>query len=51
MMVMQDYPDSTGSAIVSKGDHLSADNVGKLADAGIKQYQPARSPTWISMFL
>ena len=37
MMVMQDYPDSTGSAIVSKGDHLSADNVGKLADAGIKQ--------------
>ncbi len=35
MMVMQDYADNSGSAILSKGEMLNEENVGKLADAGI----------------
>jgi cytochrome c oxidase subunit II len=33
-MLMKDYGDSTGT-IVSKGDHLTGENVSKLADAGM----------------
>ena len=40
MMIMQDYKDSTGT-IVAKGDHLTSENVAKLADAGTTEV-PAR---------
>ncbi len=34
MMSMQDIADTSGGTIVSKGDHLTADNVAKLVAAG-----------------
>ncbi len=34
LMLMQDVSDSTGT-IASKGDHLTSENVGKIADAGM----------------
>ncbi len=34
MMVMQDINDSTGNAIMSKGDRLTSDNVAKITTAG-----------------
>jgi cytochrome c oxidase subunit 2 len=34
MMLMQDFTDSSGSPIVSKGDHLTSDNVTKLTTSG-----------------
>lgn len=40
LMLMQDYADSTGT-IASKGDHLTGENISKLADAGTTEV-PAR---------
>lgn len=34
-MLMKDYPDSAGNALLSKGDMLTGENMDKLADAGI----------------
>ncbi len=33
MMVMQDFSDTSGGMIISKGDHLTEENIGKLMDA------------------
>lgn len=40
-MIMRDAADNAGSGILSKGDHLDADNITKLMDAGIAEV-PAR---------
>jgi cytochrome c oxidase subunit 2 len=51
LMLMQDVSDSTGT-IASKGDHLTADNVDKLADAGMKDAptrQAANLDKYVSM--
>ncbi len=41
MVAMRDVADSQGGGIISKGDRLTAENMGKLADAGIPEV-PAR---------
>ncbi len=41
-MTMQDYPDTSGGMLVAKGEHLTAENMSKLADAGVAEV-PSRS--------
>ncbi len=36
MMVMKDYPDTSGAMMLSKGDHLTTENMDKLAEAGVR---------------
>jgi len=42
-MVMQDYADTQGTGIVSKGDRLTGDNVQKLLDGGVTKVTSRRS--------
>ena len=37
LMVMQDYTDNAGSLVLSKGDHLTGENMTKLVDAGVTE--------------
>jgi cytochrome c oxidase subunit 2 len=50
MMLMQDVMDSSGSAAVSKGDHLTAENVTKIIDAGMKEVS-ARSVATLDKYV
>jgi cytochrome c oxidase subunit 2 len=36
-MSMVDYPDTVGGMLLAKGDHLTAENMSRLAEAGIKE--------------
>lgn len=41
MMLMADFPDTSGGMMLASGDHLTEENIGKLVDAG-KTVAPAR---------
>ena len=52
MVLMQDYADTQGNAIASKGDRLTADNVNALSTAGVSQVSArsmARLDRYVSM--
>jgi hypothetical protein len=43
MVLVSDYADTAGTSIVAKGDHLTVENMDKLADAGVKEVTARRT--------